>query len=168
VIGIRCTRTDQKPSTATLSPGSLAILTAYVKKLGVDIAPNAPLFRNRSVNPYSKDTLGDDFRDVREAVSQVKRASWPIYVAPALSRAPAAARLPTSPTRWRARFQPAIACARPTIRSMLPASVASTKRGRKARSVTAPAFVKLLEQAKLAKWLNQWRERRGSNPRPPA
>src|SRR5690606_9474352 len=28
----------------------------------------APLFRNRSGAPYSKDTLGDDFRTIREAV----------------------------------------------------------------------------------------------------
>ena len=48
---------------ATLSPWSLAILTAYVKRLGVEIAPHAPIFRNRSGNPYSKDTLGDDFRE---------------------------------------------------------------------------------------------------------
>lgn len=52
---------------ATLSKWSLALLTAYVKKLGVEVAPNAPIFRNRSGAPYSKDTLGDDFRFVREA-----------------------------------------------------------------------------------------------------
>jgi len=28
---------------------------------------DVPIFRNRSGAPYSKDTLGDDFRDVREA-----------------------------------------------------------------------------------------------------
>jgi hypothetical protein len=28
----------------------------------------APIFRNRSGRPYSKDTLGDDFRDVRTLV----------------------------------------------------------------------------------------------------
>jgi hypothetical protein len=50
---------------ATLSQWSLAILTAYVKKLGVEVAPHAPIFRNRSGAAYSKDTLGDDFRDVR-------------------------------------------------------------------------------------------------------
>src|SRR5262249_55584343 len=31
-------------------------------------AANAPLFRNRSGRAYSKDTLGDDFRDVRMMV----------------------------------------------------------------------------------------------------
>jgi hypothetical protein len=54
---------------ATLSPWSLALLTSYVKMLGVELAPNAPIFRNRSGAPYSKDTLGDDFRDVREAIN---------------------------------------------------------------------------------------------------
>jgi hypothetical protein len=58
---------------ATLSPWSLAILTAYVKTLGVELAPNAPIFRNRSGAPYSKDTLGDDFRDVREAINPTER-----------------------------------------------------------------------------------------------
>jgi len=29
---------------------------------------DAPIFRNRSGAPYSKDTLGDDFRDVRTLV----------------------------------------------------------------------------------------------------
>ena len=56
-----------KAAAATLSKWSLALVTAYVKKLGVDLAPNAPLFRNRSGAPYSKDTLGDDFRAIREA-----------------------------------------------------------------------------------------------------
>ena len=60
-----------RAAAATLSPWSLAILTAYAKKFGgdeVELAPNAPIFRNRSGAPYSKDTLGDDFRAVREAI----------------------------------------------------------------------------------------------------
>jgi hypothetical protein len=57
-----------KAAAATLSPWSTAILRAYAKRLGVEIAPNAPIFRNRSGAPYSKDTLGDDFRAVRSAV----------------------------------------------------------------------------------------------------
>jgi len=52
----------------TLSHAGARILDAYLKGLGVEIAPNAPIFRNRSGTPYSKDTLGDDFRDVRKAV----------------------------------------------------------------------------------------------------
>ncbi len=66
---------------ATLSPWSLAILTAYVKKLGIDLAPNAPIFRNRSGAPYSKDTLGDDFRDVRVTFDKGDRGSWPTCAA---------------------------------------------------------------------------------------
>ena len=60
-----------KAAAATLSPWSEAILRTYLAKLGdVEIAPNAPIFRNRSGNAYSKDTLGDDFRDVREAIDK--------------------------------------------------------------------------------------------------
>jgi hypothetical protein len=60
-----------KAAAATLSPWSEAILRAYLARLGdVEIAPNAPIFRNRSGNAYSKDTLGDDFRDVREAINK--------------------------------------------------------------------------------------------------
>jgi hypothetical protein len=55
-----------RAAAATLTPWSVAILRAYVKKLGVEITPSAPIFRNRSGAPYSKDTLGDDFRAVRE------------------------------------------------------------------------------------------------------
>ncbi len=58
---------------ATLSRWSEAILTAYVKKLGVELAPNSPIFRNRSGDPYSKDTLGDDFRDVRTAINAAEK-----------------------------------------------------------------------------------------------
>jgi hypothetical protein len=34
----------------------------------VDLHGDAPLFRNRSGLPYSKDTLGDDFREIRQIV----------------------------------------------------------------------------------------------------
>ena len=36
------------------------------------------------------------------------------------------------------------------------------------KSITAPDLVTLLDQRKAAKCLKWWRERRGSNPRPPA
>ncbi len=58
---------------ATLTPWSQAILTAYVKGLGLEIAPASPIFRNRSRAPYSKDTLGDDFRDVRARINPAER-----------------------------------------------------------------------------------------------
>ncbi len=49
----------------TLGRRAARVLDAYTIELGVTIAPDAPIFRNRSGAPYSKDTLGDDFRDVR-------------------------------------------------------------------------------------------------------
>jgi len=45
----------------------MRLLGAYIEKLGVTLAGEAYIFRNRSGAPYSKDTLGDDFRTVREA-----------------------------------------------------------------------------------------------------
>lgn len=50
---------------ATLTRVTTKIVDSYLETLGVEIAPAAPMFRNRSGRPYSKDTLGDDFRDVR-------------------------------------------------------------------------------------------------------
>jgi hypothetical protein len=38
---------------------------AYVASLPGEHLPTAQIFRHRSGRPYSKDTLGDDFRDVR-------------------------------------------------------------------------------------------------------
>lgn len=49
----------------TLTRGSQRVLAAYLSSLGMILTPNAPIFRNRSGSPYSKDTLGDDFRTVR-------------------------------------------------------------------------------------------------------
>ena len=40
-------------------------LADYLEKLGVTVTGDAFIFRNRSGTPYSKDTRGDDFRDVR-------------------------------------------------------------------------------------------------------
>jgi hypothetical protein len=55
-----------KPVGGVLSVRSMAVLTAYLAKLGVELHGDAYIFRNRSGAPYTKDTLGDDFRDVRE------------------------------------------------------------------------------------------------------
>jgi hypothetical protein len=52
----------------TLTRRSVRILDAYLERLGVDLHFDAPIFRNRSGAPYSKDTLGDDFRVIRQAV----------------------------------------------------------------------------------------------------
>ncbi len=49
----------------TLGRRAARVVDAYIMGLGAELAPNAPIFRNRSGAPYSKDTLGDDFRDVR-------------------------------------------------------------------------------------------------------
>jgi hypothetical protein len=51
---------------ATLSRASSRVVDAYLAQLGAKIAPDAPMFRNRSGRPYSKDQLGKDFRKVRE------------------------------------------------------------------------------------------------------
>ena len=52
----------------TLSPRSDALPEAYLLQLPAEPVGTAPLFRNRSRQPYSKDTLGDDFRAVRAKV----------------------------------------------------------------------------------------------------
>jgi hypothetical protein len=55
------------PVGGVLSTRSIAALTAYLERLGVELHGDAYIFRNRSGAPYSSDTLGDDFRDVRTA-----------------------------------------------------------------------------------------------------
>jgi hypothetical protein len=57
-----------RAAVATLSRPASRVLDSYLATLGADIAPRAALFRNRSGAPYSKDTLGDDFRAVRTMV----------------------------------------------------------------------------------------------------
>jgi hypothetical protein len=55
------------PVGGVLSDRTMAVLTAYIDKLGVELHGAAYIFRNRSGGRYTKDTLGDDFRDVRAA-----------------------------------------------------------------------------------------------------
>ncbi|WP_271590764.1 tyrosine-type recombinase/integrase [Bradyrhizobium sp. CCBAU 53415] len=55
------------PVGGVLSARSLRLLAAYLEKLGIELTRDAYIFRNRSGQPYSKDTLGDDFRTVRAA-----------------------------------------------------------------------------------------------------
>jgi hypothetical protein len=57
-----------QPALATLSRRSERALMAYLAQIGAEPVGAAPIFRNRSGRPYSKDTLGDDFRIVRAAV----------------------------------------------------------------------------------------------------
>jgi len=49
----------------TLGIRASALVRAYVASLPGDHLPVAQIFRHRSGRPYSKDTLGDDFRDIR-------------------------------------------------------------------------------------------------------
>jgi integrase len=56
-----------KPVGGLLSGRTLRLIAAYLEKLGIDLHGQAHIFRNRSGQPYSKDTLGDDFRVVRAA-----------------------------------------------------------------------------------------------------
>ena len=53
---------------ATLSNDTVARIDAYIAGLGFSLPPDQPFIRNRSGHVYSKDTLGDDFRDVRGVV----------------------------------------------------------------------------------------------------
>ena len=55
------------PVGGALSARAIAILAAYLAKLGVELHGDAYIFRNRSAAAYTKDTLGDDFREVRAA-----------------------------------------------------------------------------------------------------
>jgi hypothetical protein len=59
---------ERRAAIGTLSRRSLRALDGYLSELGADVASTAPIFRNRSGRAYSKDTLGDDFRDVRTLV----------------------------------------------------------------------------------------------------
>ena len=50
-----------------LCPRATRLVRAYLAILPPDQLPSAMVFRNRSGRPYSKDTLGDDFRMIRGA-----------------------------------------------------------------------------------------------------
>jgi hypothetical protein len=53
---------------ATISRNTESLLDRYLADLPFVLPPDQPFIRNRSGHVYSKDTLGDDFRDVRETV----------------------------------------------------------------------------------------------------
>ena len=57
-----------RAAAATISRRTSRVLDAYLAGLGADLAPNAPIFRNRSGRPYCKGILGYDFRAVRSMV----------------------------------------------------------------------------------------------------
>jgi hypothetical protein len=52
----------------TLSKRAEQVLVAYMDSFCAELVGEAAIFRNRSGAPYSKDTLGDDFRDIRSLV----------------------------------------------------------------------------------------------------
>ena len=56
------------PVGGSLSDRSMTVLAAYIGELGVELHGDAYILRNRSGRPYSTDTLGDDFREVRSKV----------------------------------------------------------------------------------------------------
>jgi hypothetical protein len=53
---------DAVEAIGTLSPRSEALITLYLTKLGTELLPDAPLFRNQGGTPYSKDALCRAFR----------------------------------------------------------------------------------------------------------
>ncbi len=57
-----------KPVGGALSDRALAALEAYIARLGAELHGEAYIFRNRSGAPYSSDTLGDDFRNIRRLI----------------------------------------------------------------------------------------------------
>jgi hypothetical protein len=56
------------PVGGVLNDRALAAMQAYLERLGIELHGEAHIFRNRSGAPYSRDTLGDDFRAIRLAV----------------------------------------------------------------------------------------------------
>jgi Phage integrase central domain len=65
---VRLSRSHGTPIGGALSDRALAALEAYIAGLGAELHGEAYIFRNRSGAPYSSDTLGDDFRDIRARV----------------------------------------------------------------------------------------------------
>jgi hypothetical protein len=63
----RIGRRTGTPVGGALTDRALVALDSYIATLGVDLHGEAYVFRNRSGAPYSSDTLGDNFRDVRRA-----------------------------------------------------------------------------------------------------
>jgi integrase len=55
------------PVGGALNDRAVHALAAYLNRLDLELHGEAYVFRNRSGQPYSKDTLGDDFRAVRTA-----------------------------------------------------------------------------------------------------
>ena len=73
-----------------------------------------------AARPYTSDTLGDDFRDIRHAeFGDTRAARWPISAAPAPSRpSPATPRRRPLRTPWATPSAPRMRCSPPTSRSI--------------------------------------------------
>jgi hypothetical protein len=56
---------DAIEAVGTLSKRTQRLIEAYLSWQGTELMPDATMFRNRSGTPYTKDTLGRDFRRVR-------------------------------------------------------------------------------------------------------
>ena len=52
----------------TLSRRSAVLMRAYLDQLGLRPLPSTPLFRTREGAPYWKNSLAEDFRDLRRLV----------------------------------------------------------------------------------------------------
>jgi len=57
---------DAVEAIGTLCPRTQRLVEAYLASLPAELMPDAPMFRNRSGKPYTKDTLARDFRRVRD------------------------------------------------------------------------------------------------------
>jgi hypothetical protein len=152
-----------RAAAGTLTPWSRAILLAYVKRLGVELTANAPIFRNRSGAPYSKDKLGDDFRAVRTAFDPLdERQLADMRRAGAIEGDAGGG----SVTDQSNKMANTVATNNNLRKTYNPVNVASVRRFDEARtigakkleqkpseSVTAPALVTLLQISKPAKSL---------------
>jgi hypothetical protein len=61
---------------ATLSPRSTVLVLSYLDQQPAEAFGPSPIFRNRSGTAYSKDTLSDDFADVRAMVFGPGETRW--------------------------------------------------------------------------------------------
>jgi hypothetical protein len=150
-----------KAAAATLSSWAQAMLRAYIAKIGVEIAPHAPIFRNRSGAPYSKDTLGDDFRAVREAFDPTDKRQLADMRRSGAVEGDAGG---GSVTDQANKMANSVDTNKQLRKTYNPTNVASVRRfdearavgarlleQNRAKSVTAPDLVTLLESRKAAK-----------------
>jgi len=91
---------------------ALAAMEAYLDRLGIELHAESHIFRTRSGTPYSKDTLGDDFRDVRRAVfGECENALWQTFAEVVLMRQLRAMLNPRpSHTPWGTPYTPQMPC----------------------------------------------------------